>query len=100
MLAGLIFQPIQRLFKNYLGFMFLVCLLIDNIGAIWLTQLGDDSEEIAAYFILIFITSILTSGYGVYTQTVDLNKRVKNNDEQIAILFPINGIIAMVFYFL
>lgn len=42
-IAGIIFIYAQNIFKSYLGYMFLVFLLIDNLGAIWLTQLGDDS---------------------------------------------------------
>ena len=41
-LSGVFLYPIQKLFHNHYGTTFLMLLLINNIGTIWLTQLGDD----------------------------------------------------------
>ena len=41
-LSGIIFQPFQNMFGQYLGIFFLGILIIDNGASVWLTQLGDD----------------------------------------------------------
>ena len=97
-IGGLVFQPIQSCFKRHIGATFLGCLIISNIGAIWLTQLGDDSEEIIKYLILVFLTSILTSGFINFIQSSDLNNRAGNDTRNISILLPANGSLKMLFY--
>ena len=89
--SGLIFQPLQMVFKGHIGSFFLGVLILNIILTFFLNRLGDDSEEIPLYIILIFGCSILSSGFIIFSRTTDLRNRTEST-RQFLLANSLNGI--------
>ena len=81
----LISQPLQEHFKKHLGKFFLITFIISTVLYFSICSLGDDPSQAIIYVTLIFLSTLLVSGFNTYCATSDLNNRTSNHHQYLLI---------------